>query len=174
MFDQLMNVVRQFGRQSVVENPVVPNQHNEDVMQEAGHSIWSRLKDLAGKGDSDGVASMLRADQDHPAVAETKENFAGNIMHKFGIDSGSAYDVANNLIPNVLRSLVKRPGTTTAAGQGFGLSSILAGLTGNKGTDSSGASVSHPGLLSSIGNKLGLDKDGDGDVDLQDLSKLIH
>ena len=45
MFDQLSELVKQFGGEAVVNNPAVPNEQNDAVMQEAGGSILSGLKD---------------------------------------------------------------------------------------------------------------------------------
>ena len=39
MFDQLSELVKQFGGEAVVNNPAVPNEQNDAVMQEAGGSI---------------------------------------------------------------------------------------------------------------------------------------
>ena len=61
MIEELMNRIRQFGQSSVVENPAVPNEHNEDVMKEAGSSIFSGLKGLADDGDTDGISGLLEA-----------------------------------------------------------------------------------------------------------------
>ena len=36
MFDQLSELVKQFGGEAVVNNPAVPNEQNDAVMQEAG------------------------------------------------------------------------------------------------------------------------------------------
>jgi hypothetical protein len=38
MFEQLTNLVKQFGRDAVVNNAAVPNEHNEAVMSEASSS----------------------------------------------------------------------------------------------------------------------------------------
>jgi hypothetical protein len=164
MFEQLMNIVRQSGRQPVVENPAVPDQYNEPVMEEAGNSIFSKLKNFAANGDTDNLAGMLRGNPSSAGVAEVKQDFAGNIARKFGINPGSAMDVANNLIPAVLGSLIKRKGQ---AGNGFDLSSMLSSLTG-------GGTPGQPGMLQSLGHKLGLDKDGDGDVDLNDIKGMFR
>lgn len=163
MLEEIMNKIRQFGQSLVVNNPAIPNEHNEHVMQEAGSSIYSGLQEHANSGNADAMTGLLSGDANHPAVAGVQNNFMQNIMQKFGIGSNAAGSVSG-LIPSVLGSLLHRPGTTNSGG--MSLKNILSSLTG------SGNNNSH-GLLSSIGTKLGLDRDGDGDVDMQDLSSLL-
>jgi hypothetical protein len=164
MFEELMNVVRQFGHSEVVENPAIPNQHNEAVMQEAGSTIFSSLKNYANSGDTDAVSGLLNGEENHPATVQVKNNFADNIIQKFGIGRGAAQGLAASLIPMVLRSLLKRPGNPTNA-SAMSLPGLLSSLTGGN---------QNGGMLSGLGAKLGLDKDGDGDVDMADLSRLVH
>jgi hypothetical protein len=166
MLEELMNMVRQYGRSAVVENPEVPNEHNEDVMRQAGTSIFSELQGLANNGDADGISSLLRGEESHPAMAQTKNNFADNIIQKFGINAGSARNLAASLIPAVLGSLLRRPGNANN-NNGLSLRSIISSVTG-------GNNVRGNGLLSNLGVKLGLDRDGDGDVDLADMTRMAR
>jgi hypothetical protein len=163
MLQELMNMVRQFGHQTVVENPEVPNEHNEDVMREAGDSIFSGLQQSANNNDTESIAGLLKGEQSHPAVAKVQHNFADNIVQKFGINNGVAQGLSASLIPTVLRSLLKRPGTGGALSL-----SLLASLTGGN------QNIQQNGLLGTLGAKLGLDKDGDGDVDLADLTRMVR
>lgn len=169
MLEELMNMVRQFGHSTVVENPAVPNEHNEDVLKEAGSSIFSGLQQSAENGDTDAITGMLQGDANHPAVARVQQSFAEKISQKFGIDGSAAKGLAAGLIPSVLRSLLKRPGQ--GSGSGLSLQSIISSLTG--GGANAGAQQ-HPGMLSTLGAKLGLDRDGDGDVDIADLTGMMH
>jgi len=165
MLEELMNRIRQFGQSSVVENPAVPNEHNEDVMREAGSSIFSGLKGLADNGDTDGISGLLEGKQNHPAMAKVENNFADNIIQKFGINGNVAKSLAAGLIPAVLASLLKRRGSGNHGG--LSLQSILSSING-------GGNVNQNSMLSNLGNKLGLDRDGDGDVDLKDMSGLVR
>lgn len=164
MLDQIMNKIREVGQSLVVNNTAIPNERNEDVMHEAGTSIFSALQQRAQGGDVDGLSGLLSGDQEHPAVGEVQNNFLDNIRQKFGI-GGRAASSVSSLIPTVLASLLNR----SSGGNGVGMGSLqgmLASLTGNSGQGT--------GMLSSLGAKLGLDKDGDGDVDLKDLSGLLR
>ncbi len=70
--------------------------------------------------------------------------------------------LAGSLIPSVLGSLVKK--TNDPGDSSFSLESIIGSLTGG-----SASGFNLGGLL----GKFGLDKDGDGDVDMQDLTAMI-
>jgi len=158
-----MNAVRQFGHSQVVENPAIPDQHNEEVMQEAGSTIFSSLQNYANSGNTDAIGGLLNGQDNHPATVQVKNSFADNIVRKFGINSGVAQGLSASLIPMVLRSLLKRPGNPNPSS--LSLPNILSSLTGGNAGG---------GMLSGLGAKLGLDRDGDGDVDMADLSRLVH
>ena len=59
MFDQLSELVKQFGNDAVVNNPAVPNEQNDAVMNEAGSSILSGLKDMVANGNVNDLSGLL-------------------------------------------------------------------------------------------------------------------
>jgi hypothetical protein len=174
MLEQLMQLIQQHGQQSVVENSAVPNEHNDAVMQEAQSSITTGLQQLAANGNISQLTQMMQGDQvhpDNPAVQQISGNFIQNITQKFGINSQAASTIAASLIPNVLSKIFNR-GNTGGTG-GFDIGGLLQSITG--GNNATGG-VNSGGFMqqaSNIGAKLGLDKDGDGDVDLNDITKMF-
>jgi len=169
MFDELFKMIQESGQQTVVNNQEVPNEHNEDVMREAHSAIVNELSSSANSPEQ--VNSLLGSVQSgqvesNPAVQRISDNFMGNIMQKFGLSSGTAASIASSIIPMVLGRMMSRG---QQGGGGFDLGGLLSSLT--NGGQSNSASPS--GGLSGIGSKLGLDKDGDGDVDLNDLTKMF-
>ncbi len=164
MFEQLMNIIKEQGQQAVVNNSEVPNEHNDGVMQEAGSSIMSGLQQMIQGGNLSGITGMLQGSGGNDIVSSLTSGFAGNIAQKFGINPSSASNIAGGLIPQVLSSLSHKaqdPNDSSIDVQG-----ILGALTG-------GGGGSIGGMLSGMGSKLGLDKDGDGDVDLGDITKMF-
>lgn len=144
MFDQLMNILQNHGQESVINNPAVPNEHNDGVLKEAGSSIMDTIKNMMANGHSDQVMQLAN-DPNGPAAQIMQNGFVQNIMQKFGINADAAQNIAGSLIPQVMSQLNK--GGTNG---GFDLSGI-SGMLG----------------------KTGLDKDGDGDVDLKDVTKMF-
>ena len=150
MFEQIMQLIQQSGQQSVINNPDVPNEHNDGVLKEAGSTIMSSLGGLTEKGQ---VNEVLAAPEGHPAVQQIQGDFATNIIEKFGINPGAAGNIAATLIPTILSAISNKTG-------GMDLQSILQSFGGANG-------------LSALGAKFGLDKDKDGDVDLNDVTKMF-
>ena len=180
MFDQLMELVRESGQQTVVENPVVPNEHNEAVMQEASSSIFSGLQNTMQTGGPGALKSLFQGvqsgDNDNPAVQQVANQFSGNLMQKFGLDSGAAKSIAISLIPMVLSKLMHRSQNADSS-SGFSIGNILGSLMGGGAQPAGGqpqaAGGGMMGNLSSMGARFGLDKDGDGDTDMKDLMSMF-
>ncbi|BAV08898.1 hypothetical protein SAMN05421788_101347 [Filimonas lacunae] len=162
MWDQITQLIQQVTQQSVVNNPAVPNEHNESVIAEAKNTITQTLSDLTASGRADEAAEVVQ-NPNHPVAQQMESNFAGNIMQKFGINGAAASGIAATLIPTILNAL---RGGTGGNGSAFNIQSLLSSLGGSGGGNLQST-------LSGFGVKLGLDKDGDGDVDLNDLTKMF-
>lgn len=179
MLDELFNLIKQNGQQAVVENSEVPNEHNDAVMQEAQSSIVDGLSNLKEPDQVDSLFESVQNGQteSNPAVQQISNNFTGNIMQKFGINGSTAASIASAIIPVVLAKMANRGGQGGAGGLDLG--GLLGSLTGgrfgggNLGGSNTSSSGGLGGNLGSMGAKLGLDKDGDGDVDLTDLTKMF-
>lgn len=173
MLDELFNLIKQNGQQAVVENSEVPNEHNEGVMQEAQSSIVDGFSNIRDPDQANSLLESVQSGQgeSNPAVQNISNNFAGNIMQKFGINGSTAASIASAIIPVVLAKMANRGGQGGAGGLDLG--GLLGSLTGGRlgANNTSGGSLG--GNLGSMGAKLGLDKDGDGDVDLNDLTKMF-
>ncbi len=51
MLEQLLDLIKQQGEETVVRNPAIPNEQNNQVLSEAGNSIMKGLQGaLAGGG----------------------------------------------------------------------------------------------------------------------------
>lgn len=172
MFDQFMQLIQQSGLQSVINNPEIPNEHNEGVLAEAQQSILSTFSQLKASGDTQQVTDALES-ADHPVTQNIQQNFAGNIMQKFGINSAAATGIAASLIPTVLNALKGGNTGGAGAGNGFNIQDILSSLGGANFGGGGFGSGNIQNTINNIGSKLGLDKDGDGDVDLNDITKMF-
>lgn len=164
MFDQLTELVKQFGGEAVVNNPAIPNEHNEAVMEEAGGSILSGLKDMVAGGNLGDLAGMLSGktpiDINNPVVKELAGKVTGDLGSKFGLSSDIAGGVASGLIPQVLGGLVNKANDTSD--NSFQISDLVNAISG--GTGNSGLMDA----VSKYGGMLGLDQDGDGKVGMGD------
>ena len=84
MFEQLTQLVQQFGQDAVVKNDAVPNEQNEAVMNEASNSILDGLKNMVAEGNVSDVASLINgsttADTSNPVVQKLKEQLTRNLV----------------------------------------------------------------------------------------------
>ena len=173
MLDQLFQMIQESSQQAVIHNTDVPNEHNEAVMQEAQNAIINGLSSMAASGQINGLlddAGNGRAmDVAHPAVQQISNSFMGGIMEKFGINSKTAASIAAIIIPMVLSKMMNKGQQTQ--GNGFDLGGLLSSLAGGaqQGASTNGGIMD---VASSIGAKLGFDKDGDGGVDMSELAKM--
>lgn len=168
MLEQLLNLVRDNAQDAVVNNQAIPNEQNDAVIGEATHSITDGLQQALAGGGFKNVLQLLGGQagnaESHPVVNDISNNFMNSLMSKFGMDGSQAQSVAGSLIPTVMNKLIHK--TNDAGDSSFDLQGIFNSLTGGK---TSGLNLSS--MLSSFGS--GLDKDGDGDVDMQDVMGML-
>jgi len=167
MLENLLNLVKEHAGDAVIHNPAIPDEQNDAVVQEASGSIISGLQGALAGGNIKDVLHLFSGSQDaaQSAVAQNIQGgFIQNLVSKFGIDPSQASNVGGSLIPQVLQNLVHK--TNDPNDSSFDEQGILNNLSGGKT-----AGVDVQGLLGKF--KGGLDKDGDGDVDLQDLQSAL-
>lgn len=170
MFEQLTQLVQQFGQDAVVKNDAVPNEQNEAVMNEASTSILDGLKNMAAQGNVADLAGLLQgnnaADTNNPVVQKLKEQLTSNLGEKFGLNSDAASGVAGDLIPKVLGSLVGNAKDPNH--KGFEVSDFVNAISGGKGNS---------GLMDAVskyGGQFGLDQNADGKVDMNDAMAAVN
>lgn len=168
MFEQLTELVKQYGGDAIVNNPAVPNEQNEAVMEEANGSILSGLKDMVASGNIGDLAGMLTGktpiDMNNPVVAELAGKVTGNLGEKFGLSSDAAGSVAGGLIPQVLSGLVNKAQDPNQPG--FNIQDLIAGISGGQG----GGLMD---MVTKYGGQFGLDQDGDGQVGISDAVAAV-
>lgn len=169
MFEQLTQLVQQFGNDSVVNNNTIPNEQNEAVMNEASTSILSGLQKIASEGGAEQLAGLFQGnnaqDASNPVVQKLTEQLTGNLGEKFGLDSSAASGVAGSLIPKVLGSLIgKAKDSNDSSFQVSDLVNAISGGSGNSGLMDA---------VSKYGGQFGLDQNADGKVDMSDAMEAV-
>ena len=164
MFEQLTQLVQQFGQDAVVKNDAIPNEHNEAVMKEAGSSIFSSLQKLASEGGAEKLAGLLQGNNaqnlSNPAVQQITQQLTGSLGEKFGLNNAVASGVAASLIPKILGGLVNKANDPNDS---FQITDLLGAITGG-GAQSAGIMEA----ISKYGTQFGLDQNADGKLDIQD------
>ena len=167
MLDQLMNLVKQYSGDAIINNPDVPNSQNEEVMSTASGSIMDTWKGMMGGGGAASVLNLFSQNNNedvtnHPVTQNVSSNLITTLMNKFGFDSNKAGGIASSLIPMVMSKLVNK--TNDSSDNSFDLQGIFNSLSGNK---TGGMDISS--LVSKFGGNA-LDKNNDGQVNLADLT----
>lgn len=164
MFEQLTQLVQQFGQEAIVQNNAVPNEHNEAVMSEAGNSIFSSLQQMASEGGIEKLAGLLQGtnaqNPSNPAVQQITQQLSRSLGEKFGLSSSDAAGVAGNMIPKILGGLV---GKANDPNDSFQLTDLIGAISGGDAQTS--------GIMDAIskyGTQFGLDQNADGKLDLND------
>lgn len=169
MFEQLTQLIQQYGNDAVVNNNAIPNEQNEAVMNEAGGSILSSLKDMVAGGNHGDLAGMLSGktpiDMDNPVVKELAGKVTENLGSKFGLSSEAASGVAEGLIPQVLNGLVNKAKDPNDSS--FEVSDLVNAISG--GSENSGLMDA----VSKYGGQFGLDQNTDGKVDIEDAIAAV-
>ncbi len=167
MFEQLAQLVQEFGQDAVVKNNAVPNEQNEAVMNEAGSSIFSSLQKMASEGGIEQLASLFQGnnaqDSNNPTVKSLTEQLSGSLGEKFGLNDATSSGVAGSMVTKVLGSLVNK--VKDPNDKSFEISDLIGALTGG-GAQTSGILEA----ISTYGVKFGLDQNGDGKVDMEDAA----
>jgi hypothetical protein len=123
MLDQLVNIVKQMGQNTVVSNPDVPNEYNQEVMADATQTIAGGFKNVlaggglqnildlfkgggssnAGVDAGGGIGGLLK----NPMVTMMIGHFISKLVGKYSMSPSVASNVANKLIPESLNGLIK-------------------------------------------------------------------
>ncbi len=172
MLDQLLGLIQQNSQEAIVQNPAVPNEHNEDVMQTIMGSITGGLQDQVQGGNLNGLMGLLSGGNgsatglmNNPIVASIASNAISAIIQKFGMSSSTASGIVASVLPSVLGSLISK--TSNPNDSSFDFNSILGGLMGG-GAASSTAQAQSAGFdFNQIGYAL-----ADGKLDMNDLMRV--
>lgn len=168
MIENLNNLVKENAGAAIVNNTAIPNERNDEAVQEASTAIEDSLKTSLASGNVKEVANLFDGTGENVAASPVTQHATGNLMERlqsrFGLNVQQAANIANGLIPTVLQRLVKK--TSDPADKSFDLQNIFNEVSSGKtnGLDVKGMFAKFKG---------GLDKDGDGDVDLQDFKALF-
>ena len=139
MLEELFNLVKGTATDSVINNPDVPNEQNNEVVAEATNTVASGLRNMVAGGGLQNILSLFgNKDQQggskgllsNPIVNMMIGHFAGKLMSKFNLGGDKANGVASSLIPSVISNLISKtndPGNST-----FSLEGLLNSITGGK------------------------------------------
>jgi hypothetical protein len=169
MLENLLDLIKQHAGNAIVNNPAIPNEHNDAAIAVAGTSITDTLKDMLAKGNTQDVVNLFNHQggdiANTPAAQQISGNFIQNLTNKFGLGQGAASGIAASIIPIVLQKLVHK--TNDPNDNSFNIQSILASLMGGAQQTGAGAGgLDIPGILKQFtGGNAGGNTGGGGILD---------
>lgn len=139
MLEQLLGLIQDHSQDAIVQNPAVPNIHNEAAQstildsimgglqgQVQGNNLGGLMGLLAGKaGTGSGIMS-------NPIVAGMAQNAIGGLMEKFGIQNKAAQSIVSSVLPSVLGSLISK--TNDPNDSSIDMNGVMGSLLGGSGT----------------------------------------
>ena len=168
MLKELFDLVKNHAADSVVNNPAIPNEHNNEVVAEATNTIASGLRNVVAGGGAPSLLSLFgsgNADKksllSNPIVSMMMGHFAGKLMNKFGLNNTQANHLSGNLIPDALSSLINK--TNDPNDSGFSLEKLLGSITGGKSDSLAGG---HGGGIGDLLKQFGGGGNGGGVMDI--------
>ena len=138
MLEELFNLVKGSATETVVNNPDVPNEHNNAVIAEATNTVASGLRNMVAGGGLQNILSLFSGGQqqngksllNNPIVNMMIGHFASKLSGKYGLGGDQAGNVANNLIPNVISNLINK--TNDPNDSSFSIEGLLNSITGGQ------------------------------------------
>lgn len=169
MLEQLFNLVKEQAGASIIQNPDIPNERNEEAVADVTNNIAGGLQQALASGQFKDVLGLLGGSggdvQNNPLVNQLSGNAIESLMNKFNLNQGQAGGIVSSLLPSVLQKLISK--TNDPADNSFDLQGIFSSLTGGK---TNGLDLQ--GILARV-TQGGLDKDKDGDTDLNDVISMV-
>lgn len=152
MLEQLMGLIKDHSQDAIVNNPAIPNEHNESAMQTILSSVVGGLANQGQSGDTSGLWGLLSGKAggnlgSNPIVSGIANQAIGSLMSKFGLDKGAAGGIVSAVLPQVIGSLINK--TNDPNDSSFDLSSIMGAVMGGGQQQGGG------GLMDVVGGLLG-------------------
>ena len=149
MLDNLLDLIKQNAGSAIINNPAIPNEHNDAAVSMASSSIMDGLKNMIASGNTQDVVNLFNHQggdiANTPAAQQISGGFIQNLMNKFGLGEGAASGIAASLIPMVLQKLVHK--TNDANDSSFDIGSIIGSLTGGGQQAAGGGGLDIQGIL---------------------------
>ena len=173
MLKELFDLVKGEATETVINNPDVPNQYNNDVVAEATNTVASGLRNVVAGGGVQNVLSMFGGNTNkksllsNPIVSMMMGHFASKLMNKFRMGPSQANNLSGNLIPNVLGQLINKSNDRNDSS--FSLEKLLASITGGRSNEVTSQSGGIGGLL----NQFNGGSQSNGGGGLMDIVKTL-
>lgn len=179
MLDQIVNLIKQFGQETVVNNPEIPNEYNQEVLADATSTITNGFQNVMAGGGFENILDLFKGGANstngsgigslvkNPIVTMMIGYFISKLVNKYKMSPASASNVANNLIPNALSGLISQ--TADPENPNATLDNLVGSLTGGNASSSDQENNNGFSLQNLLNQFTGGGTGSGGGLDLQDI-----
>jgi len=130
MLENLINLVKEHAGDAIINNPAIPNEHNDAAINTTADGIMDHLKGLVTNGGMETIMGLFSGGSNaiNGEVANMSGNIANSLMGKFGIGSEQAGGIVKMILPQVINSLISK--TNDPNDNSFDVQSIIGSLMG--------------------------------------------
>jgi hypothetical protein len=151
MLEQLMGLIKENSQEAIVNNPAIPNEHNDSAMQTILSSVVGGLANQGASGNQSGLWGLLSGKSgnigSNPIVSGIATQAIGGLMEKFGLNKTAAGGIVSAVLPSVIGQLVNK--TNDPNDSSFDLSSLMGAVMGGQQQSAGG------GMMDVIGGLMG-------------------
>ena len=166
MLNSIIDLVRQHS--GSLQSADIPAGRQEEAVTAASTSILDGLRSVLSGGGVTNVMQLFNSGSgsitSSPAFEAISRQFTHNFSSTFGMGTQAASSLGASFLPGVVTQLVAR--ANDPSDSSFDMQGLFNELSEGK---TSGMNISS--IFAKV--KSGLDRDGDGDVDLQDLKSVF-
>jgi hypothetical protein len=132
MLEELFRMVQGNAQEEIINNPAIPNEHNNAAAGLATESIFNGLQGALANGGLQQVLNLFGGRSSvgtgNPLVSGITNSLVGSLMSKLGVNSPIASGIAASLVPKLLGNLVSR--TSDPNDNSMDMNGIMSALTG--------------------------------------------
>jgi len=162
MLENLINLVRDYAGDAIVNNNAVPNEHNENAINATASSITNVLSSAVQNGNLDGIMNLFKGGEgiaSNPLVGNIINEVKGKLTGEMNVNDSDASSITSSLIPNVLQQFVSK--TNDPNDSSFDLKDIMSNIGGGNldlgsvMSNFTGGSNNNNGIGDMLGNIFG-------------------
>ncbi len=155
MLEQLMGLIKDQSQEAIVNNPEIPNEHNESAMQTILSSVVGGLANQGASGNTSDLFSLLSGKSNtgnNPIMSGIANQAISAMMQKFGLNQGVAGGIVSAVLPQVMGKLISK--TNDPNDSSFDLESIMGAVMGNSNQQQAGQAQQGGGIMDLLGSFL--------------------
>lgn len=155
MLEQLMGLIKDQSQEAIVNNPEIPNEHNESAMQTILSSVVGGLANQGASGNTSDLFSLLSGKSstgNNPIMSGIANQAISAMMQKFGLNQGVAGGIVSAVLPQVMGKLISK--TNDPNDSSFDLESIMGAVMGKGNPQQAGQVQQGGGIMDLLGSFL--------------------